>query len=747
MNSAKDKSLIFASNKPVKKRHVTKPRSWLVLIVDDDEQVHEATEYALLDVTILGRQLELLHAYSAREARNILESSTGIAVVFLDVVMENESAGLDLVKVIRTELGLKDLRIILRTGQPGYAPELEAIRDYDINDYRTKAELTRTRLITSLISAIRSYEQIHTINCSRQGLTKIVHAASDLFERHGLESMAEGVLLQLAGLMQLSPNGLVCAQRGYPLDDTDPDRLYIVGAVGRYAEAMNLPLEKLGNPQIEQAIRKAIMARSSQYYPEYSVLYLNSGNREEAVFMDSSNLPEPLDIQLLEVFAANISVGFANVYLFNKLNYLAYHDTLTGLPNRASLHEQAKAILLGADKTDCTIALMLLDLDRFKDVNDTLGHHVGDLLLTQIGPRLRTALHGYNAIISRLGGDEFAILLNSTSGVDKAIHVAQQIREALLQPFDIQGMNLEIGASIGIACYPQHGEDSHALLRSSDVAMYQSKRNNIAVTVYDAKFDTHTPERLALMTDLGQAIRTGQLTLHYQPKLDLNSNQIIGLEALVRWNHPRLGLLMPDLFIPIAEMSDFIHSLTLAVLECALEDLTKLKSIGRMLPVSVNLSARNLIDIRCFTEMQKLLKQTAIPHEYIELELTETALMHDPESAAKLLQKIADSGIRLIVDDFGTGYSSLAYLRRLPLSALKIDRSFVRDMVDDNQDAVIVRSTISLAHNLGLKVTAEGVENEQTLQMLRDMGCDEIQGYYLCAPQPIDKVIAWLQQR
>jgi len=747
MNAGKNKQFLFAKGKRSTKDPVDCIRTWLVLVVDDDQQVHEATEYALQDVSILGRRLELLHAHSAGEARQVLQTTEDIAVIFLDVVMESESAGLDLVRVIRDELNLNDLRIILRTGQPGYAPELEAIREYDINDYRTKGELTRTRLITSLTSAIRSYEQINALNCSRQGLTKIVHATSELFEKHGLESMAEGVLLQLAGLMKLSPNGLVCAQRGYPLDESDPDRLYVVGAVGRYAESMNLPLDKLGNTHIEQAIRKAVMARASQFQQDHCVLYLNSGGREEAVFMDSSHLPEALDMQLLEVFAASISVGFANVYLFNRLNYLAHHDTLTGLPNRISLHEKAKAMLQAAEESASNLALMLLDLDRFKEVNDTLGHHVGDQLLQQIGPRLREVLHGRDALISRLGGDEFAIVLRSSCGTEETVQVAEQIRGALMRPFGVQGLNLEIGASIGIACYPQHGKDSHSLLRSADVAMYQSKRSNIAVTLYDVEADKHTRERLALVSDLGQAIRNDQLTLHYQPRLELSSDRIIGFEALVRWNHPRLGLLYPDAFIPIAEMGDLIHPFFMAVVQLALEGSRRLGEEGFPLPVSVNLSARNLIDPRCYDKLQNLFAEAALPYENIQLELTETALMDEPETAARLLHQIADLGIKIIVDDFGTGYSSLAYLRQLPLAALKIDRSFVHDMADDEHDAVIVRSTISLAHNLGLNVTAEGVEDEQTLQMLRDMGCDDIQGYHLCRPKPLEEMIRWLQER
>jgi diguanylate cyclase (GGDEF)-like protein len=719
---------------------------WRILIVDDDEEVHVATEFACADVHILGRPLECLHARSAHEARNLLSATEDIAVVLLDVVMEAEDAGLKLVRIIREELGLTEVRIILRTGQPGYAPEVEVIRDYDINDYRTKGELTRTRLVSSLTTAVRSYDQIRTINYSRRGLEKIVRAASELFDKHALESMAEGVLMQMAGLLSLSPNGLVFAQRGCPLDGSDPNRLYVVGAVGRYADAMNRPLDALGDARIEQAIRKAMLKRQNIHAPDHSVLYLNSGDREEAVFMDSGKRLEPLDQQLLEVFAANISTGFANVYLFQRLNFLAYYDTLTGLSNRMRLHEQAKSIIEAANEQGRYVSLLLLDLDRFKEVNDTLGHHVGDALLAQIGPRLRTALANVPSLVTRLGGDEFAVLLNGLESVDEAVTWAECLRAALTQTFEVHGMALQIGASIGVARYPEHGEDSHALLRAADVAMYQAKCRNAGVMLYSQEFDAYTPERLAIITDLGQAVRGGQLMLHYQPKVDLRSDRIVGFEALVRWRHPRLGLLYPDAFVHLAEMSEVIQPFTHAVMDIALDNIRQLHELGHRYPVAINLSARNLMDSNGLAVLVESIERHGVSYSDIELELTETALMHDPESAGKLLDRIAALGVRLSVDDFGTGYSSLAHLRRLPLYALKIDRSFVRDMANNAQDATIVRSTIALAHNLGLKVTAEGVEDAATLAMLREMGCDEVQGYYLCEPLPLEELTPWLNK-
>ena len=724
-----------------------KDNPWLILIVDDDEDVHSATELACADVRILNRPLEFIHTHSGEEARKVLSSREGIAVVLLDVVMESTDAGLQLVKTIRKELGLNEVRIILRTGQPGYAPELDVIRDYDINDYRTKAEMTRTRLVSSLTTAIRSFEQIRTINYSRLGLEKIVRAAPELFKMRGLENLSQGVLLQIAATLGLPPNGLVFAQRGCPFDASEPTRLYVVGAVGRYAGAMNRPLDELGDPRIEQAIRKAMLQRKSIHAHDHSVLYLDSGTTEEAIFLDSANALNPLDQQLLEVFATNISTGYANVYLFDHLAVLAHYDTLTGLSNRTHLHEQAKSLIDGACADGCHVALMLLDLDRFKEINDTLGHHVGDAMLAQIGPRLRDTLADNASVIARLGGDEFAILLNKLKDPNDAVAQAESVRAALTRSFDIDGLALQIDASVGVASYPEHGQDSHALLRAADVAMYQAKSKNAGVIVYDKKFDTYTPERLAIIAELWQAVGTEQLILHYQPKIDLNSAAIVGFEALVRWQHPRLGLLFPAAFLQLAEMSELIQPFTKVVMRIALDNLLQLNNLGHKYPIAINLSARNLVDLTTFSDLVDMIEIRGVPFSDIELELTETALMHDPEGAGKVLGRMAELGIRLGVDDFGTGYSSLAHLRRLPLYSLKIDGSFVRDMAHDAQDATIVQSTIALAHNLGLKVTAEGAEDAITLDLLRGMGCDEVQGFHVCKPLPLEELVHWLSKR
>ena len=448
------------------------------------------------------------------------------------------------------------------------------------------------------------------------------------------------------------------------------------------------------------------------------------------------------DIEL-ESFVAignTVASALASARHVDGLEYLAHHDSLTGLPNRMFLHREFERMLAARGESNTGGALLLLDLDRFKEINDTLGHHVGDLLLQQVGPRLQEVLAGETAMLCRLGGDEFALLLPNAGDPSLARTTAQRLLDALRRPFMVDSMQLLVDASIGIAFHPGDGEDSNSLLRTADVAMYEAKRKGGGVAIYDRSLDQNSPERLSIIADLNEAIRLRQLCLHYQPKLDLKRGRQVGFEALVRWNHPRLGLLMPDSFLAQAELSETIHPLTDLILEMAVIQLRAWRDAGLSSSISVNLSARNLMDDRCLLTIRRLLHQYRIEAGALEVEITETALMHDPEQVAERLDRIAALGVSICIDDYGTGYSSLGYLHRLPIHALKIDRLFVTDMRNGEHDAIIVRSTIALAHSLGLIVVAEGVEDGETLEMLVGMGCDQVQGYHLSMPLPPEQL-------
>jgi diguanylate cyclase (GGDEF)-like protein/PAS domain S-box-containing protein len=421
----------------------------------------------------------------------------------------------------------------------------------------------------------------------------------------------------------------------------------------------------------------------------------------------------------------------------------AFTDQLTGLPNRALLRDRAQQALRLAGRQGVTAALLLLDLDRFKEVNDTLGHHHGDLLLQQVAERLHGSLRGSDTV-ARLGGDEFAVLLPQIAGVQEATVVADKLSAAIEAPFAVDGLSLDVDVSIGVAVYPDHASDPNELLQRADVAMYAAKATHAAYTIYDPSLDQHNPRRLGLLGQLRRALAAGELVVHYQPKADVRSGRILGVEALVRWQHPEHGLLGPGEFVPLAETTGLIRPLTAHVLDAALRQCRAWQDAGRELSVAVNLSTRCLLDLTLPDQITALLEVTGVAPQRLVLEITESAIMTDPTRALEILNRLHVLGVQLAIDDFGTGYSSMAYLKSLPVDELKVDRSFVTHLRDNQSDAVIVRSTVDLGHNLGLRVVAEGVEDRATWQELATLGCDSVQGYYLARPMPAAELVAWL---
>jgi diguanylate cyclase (GGDEF)-like protein len=420
----------------------------------------------------------------------------------------------------------------------------------------------------------------------------------------------------------------------------------------------------------------------------------------------------------------------------------ANHDALTKLPNRKYLRERLQQAL--DDRAPGGIvALFVLDLDRFKEVNDTLGHRTGDLLLQHVSDRLLEAVRP-DDVVARLGGDEFAVLLPSVPDHATAVEVAERIRTALDAPFELEGMSLEPEASIGIALAPFHGDDVEALLRCADIAMYVAKEERSVIETYSTDRDRHSTSRLGLLGALRKAIDDGELELHYQPKVSLSLGTVTGVEALVRWRHPTRGLVLPDEFVPLAESSGLMHKLTAMVVDTALAQAAEWWELGLQVPVAVNVSARDLHGPGLARTVADGLERHGLPSEAIRLELTERILMAEPARVAEGLAELDRLGVRLSLDDFGTGYSSLVLLQRLPVSEIKVDRSFVQRMAESSEDVTIVRSIIDLAHALGIDAVAEGVENDAAWDTLGALGCDSAQGWYIARPMSADAVTEWL---
>ncbi|MEJ5209929.1 MAG: EAL domain-containing protein [Burkholderiales bacterium] len=420
----------------------------------------------------------------------------------------------------------------------------------------------------------------------------------------------------------------------------------------------------------------------------------------------------------------------------------ALYDPLTGLANRCLLQNRLQTEIAHAHRHGFSFGVVLLDLDRFKEVNDTLGHEVGDELLREVARRLTETVRGEDTV-ARLGGDEYVLLLHGLTERSAAT-VAKKILAALDAPFLWQGNRIDLGASLGIALYPDHAEDASSLIRCADIAMYAAKRSGRGWTLFAPDQSRMNRGDLSFKGELRDALRNDELVLHYQPKIEHRTGRVVGLEALVRWNHRTKGFLGPDQFVPLAEQAGLIGALTEWVLEQALRDLARLHRQGHRLHVAVNLSARSLHDLGLPAAIEALLARTGMAPEHLMVEITESAVMASPEDSLAILTELDRMGVKLAIDDFGTGYSSLAYLKRLPVDELKIDKSFVLDMERNESDAVIVRSTIDLAHNLGLTVTAEGVENARVWELLGRLGCDRSQGYHMARPMPLEALNQWL---
>jgi diguanylate cyclase (GGDEF)-like protein len=423
--------------------------------------------------------------------------------------------------------------------------------------------------------------------------------------------------------------------------------------------------------------------------------------------------------------------------------YQAVHDPLTGLANRALFRDRVEQALQHAVRDGGSFTVAVMDLDRFKEVNDTLGHHAGDLLLREIGSRLDGVLRATDTV-ARLGGDEFGLVLEG-SGRAAIAQVVGKIRFAVEEPVLIQGLPIGVEASIGAASYPEHGTDADALIQRADVAMYVAKEENSHYSVFDPDSNPHDPARLTLIGELRRAIDERELVLHYQPKAVLRNGAVESVEGLLRWNHPDRGLVMPDAFIPLAQQTGLIKPLTLYVIEEAIKQCLAWQRDGIVLSVAVNLSTRNLLDVEFPTEVAHLITTWGIDPGLLEFEITETTMLTDPIRTKSVLERLSAIGIQLSIDDFGVGYSSLSYLKSLPVSEIKIDRSFVAKMLDNDDDAVIVRSTIDLGRNLGLEVVAEGVESEAVWHELAALGCQLAQGFFLSRPLPADQLAAWIQ--
>ncbi|MFT4172097.1 MAG: EAL domain-containing protein [Rhodocyclaceae bacterium] len=712
---------------------------WRILMVDDDVEVHRATVFALRGVQIDGCGLELMSAYSAAEAEKILREQQDIAVIILDVVMETPHAGLELVRTIREDIGLAMVRIVLRTGQPGYAPELDVIRRFDINDYRTKSELTQTRLITTLTAAIRAYAQLEATVANNRGLSRIVRWTNELFRIRSSHAFAAALLERLGELLACPANGAVCMGGG--ASDGATAEAQILEAVGRFVPLAGQVLDHHVDPELLRAVRRCCAAKTTLVDGPTFALWLGSPTRDAVVYFDAGRALSDVERRLLNVFASSLSAGFENVDLFERLDFFAFFDPLTRLPNRARfVADVDKALLSAALEPRC---LVIADIVRFSDINDALGHRCGDALLVAAGKRLRASVGGV-VCIARISGDAFALF-----GPVRMIDAAA-MRSAFEAPFFVHGHALSVQIRLGIVRANDTRESAAELLRSANLALNEARQTGgAASSVFTRAMSENVRDRVALLHNLRAAIdfRRG-LSVHYQPQVNGRTGEVLGVEALLRWRNDYGEMISPDRFVPLAERTGMIGELGLWVMEEAVERLSIWKVQGyEHLRMSVNISPVQLRSDEFGERLRHALALADLPAERITLEITESVRLEENDAWAAQVESLRALGVRFAIDDFGTGFSSLQQLTRLPANIVKIDRGFVADVARSPSDRAVVASVIMLAGSRDLEVLAEGVETEEQRTTLLELGCEHMQGFYFGRPMTAEAFDDWMQGR
>lgn len=731
--AADDDLFRFADDDPVDAVTPPSRRSWRIVVIDDDADVHQATRFSLDGVQLFGRSLELLHAFSATEARDVLAGTEDIAVVLLDVVMETPDAGLALVDHIRKGLGMATTRIVLRTGQPGYAPEHETLLKYDINDYKTKSELTHHKLLTTITTTIRAYQQLCVIDVSRRGLEQIVEASGALMRAEGLQKFAAGVITQIAGLLGTRPEGVVCAQ------GAGASGYRILAAAGQFADLVDKPVEHLSDPRVARLLSLSLQEGRSHFSTHESVLFLGARNGQNmAAYIQSETPIEPVDEQLLRVFCANLDACLSNLLLLQRLHLVAYQDSLLQLPNRARFVE----LLNECRRQSCAgKMLVLVDVDDFASINDLMGHDYGDQVLRAMAQRLH-AMAGPQSVVARVSANTFGLL-----GSDEVVHPERVIRE-FDAPLAVMGQPQRVAITLG-ACTPDEPDVEGAdWLKNASIALKQAKRQHRGrYVLFTREMALRARNRAQLLSELHQAFDQNHLFLAFQPQLDLVTGHLIGLEALVRWRSEEGLLIPPDRFIPVAEQSGLIVSLGDWVLKTACLTMRELVDLG-LAPdrMAVNVSVVQFQSPGFVGQVEQALRSAGLEPRHLELEITESVSLLGQGVIEGILQRIRAMGITVAIDDFGTGYSSLSYLERLPLDRIKIDKAFVTQMSVEG-GARIAELIAQLGQKLGLKVLAEGIEDARVWQALRAMGVHEGQGYHIARPLDLPGLIEWLRTR
>jgi len=716
---------------------IVNSQCWKVAIIDDEASVHDVTKLALSNTKIQGKKLEFISAYTGEEGFTLLKDNPDCAVVLLDVVMESSDAGLLLAQRIRTELKQANLQIILRTGQPGYAPEEDIISKYEINDYKTKSELTRDKLFTSLATAIRSYSHLQALESSKEGLKNVINASASLMKERSINEFASGVLQQINALFHLSAQGIFCVsqkplQGPNDFECTKSNAFLVVATTQAYNDMYGKDINDVSASVASSIAQKALSKKEHVLESNFTALYLSTPSKWQGVVVIEGDLNlSDVDEELLKVFCLNIAVGLENAKFFSHLNRSAYYDSVTDLFNREGLVQSSNAIKKQARRT---ISLFIIDIDYFHDITDSLGFEFSNDVLIAMTSILKRIFH-QDATIARLHSDVFAVLVADSQWSLKSL-----VNECS-RPFMLEGNSMRLGVSLGEAHsdIEEEAVDIEKLFRHAKMALKVAKESKRGMAqAFEPQFEKDTLSRRTVLAEFRNALVQQELFLMLQPKASMSTGEVVGYEALVRWQHPEKGLIPPNAFIPIVEQAGLYFELDMYVFRSSLNIIKQYPQINK--PVSVNISANSLHHHEFIDELKAILKEENADLTNIELEITENALVRS-DMAIQHLNALKELGFTLCLDDFGAGYSSLAYLVKLPLDVIKIDRAFISYITEDQNSLVLLKGMLQICNDLNKKVVLEGVETQEQVDLLTQYDVDVAQGFFYFKPMPIDEIL------
>ena len=707
--------------------------SWDVLVVDDEKLVHDITKLALRNEKIFGWPIALHHAYSGNEGLKTILGGQRFVVAFIDVVMETEDAGLKLVQEIRKR-GYNDIRIILRTGQPGYAPELSVLTEYDINDYRVKTELTKTKLMSVLISAVRSFRQIDTINNARKGLELIINAASDLFQQQNIEKFSEGVLTQISSLLGEHTSGFVSISANSGENDSHLQDYLVLCGTGVFESCGGKNLSEIDDAQMKNHFSMSLTLNKQIITAEDGslALYITSYKGGNAFIYIKSDYELSNDnISLLKLFGINISTCFNNINLIQNLDAIAFTDIATGFPNFNALKKEISFVI---EEKKHSVVLLLIHIDGLGKMLSLFGTKIFNQVANEIYLKLSEYLP-LARIITRSARGDFAVLLNEKDFNRKKIEALRFF------PLNVNQNELHLATTMASAQLSEDDLNPEDILQRAILTLIIGKAENRGhLTEYNDTIAATLKDRLNIQYHIRESFRneSSPIEVFLQPKFDISTDKVVGAEALSRWKMNGTYV-SPDIFIPIIEESGLSMILTEFVLKAISEwQKSRRQSEYPVVPVSVNLSMKDIPQQNFAIELLNQTDNLGLTPEMIEFEITENVIMYNPEQAIIELNQIKSAGYKIACDDFGKGYSSLSYLNRLPIDIIKIDRAFITPLLPENASRSIAATIIAMTASLGLENVAEGIETEEHHKALEVLGCNICQGFLYGKPVHID---------